>query len=201
MFIQILDRKIINQHHLSPFIETGWNNMLNRSIILTIILSLTLISSSCSTKLTSPDEKFLEVSGLSMDDDVNNSIKLELPYDNLNGFQQNEVISINMRIPNKFLPLKVAEGGSIKFFQYDSQSDSWVEIADIANKDYVGDTLIDDTFPGLDFRPCGDGGTPDPEQLGTLPATIRVFWSAELVRDGELTGKKLAAYVDVKIYP
>lgn len=174
---------------------------MSKTIKFLVCLHAILILSGCYKMndliLDSKEEGFYKLVGLTESDDINTSMKMaiseytQLPYTN------GENLYLDVNLDSSATPLHTQEE-RFEFYIYDADQNQWLEVNDLVTRDMPEDFAI---YPmeNIDPIPLLFAGIPELDQEKKGVVTIRAFFCVEIVENGEGTGRKMAAFLDIEV--
>jgi len=142
------------------------------------------------------EQSFMDFVGLKETDDINNGITLAESFYTQKPYHFGRELFVDINVWSKALPLYTTNE-VFAFYVYDSDENEWKELENPV--EYLMEDLRYEAQFEIDPVPLLLAGRPKLENGEEAYDFVRVFFCVERIEDDIPTGKKVAAFIDVKI--
>lgn len=168
-----------------------------RKLVYLLVLVLFLFASCNSNQEKDPKEQsFMDFVGLKEADDINDGITLAVSFYTQDPYYFGQELWVDINVWSKALPLYTTNE-VFAFYVYDSDLNEWKELENPV--EYQMDNLRYEAQSKIDPFPLLSVGRPKLENGEEEYDFVRVLFCVERIEDDIPTGKKVAAFIDVKI--
>ncbi len=167
-----------------------------RKLIYLLVLVLVLFACNSNQEKDPKEQSFMDFVGLKETDDINDGITLAVSFYTQDPYYFGQELFVDINVWSKVLPLYTTNE-VFAFYVYDSDLNEWKELENPV--EYLMEDLRYEAQFEIDPVPLLLAGRPKLENGEEEYDSVRVFFCVERIEDDTPTGKKVAAFIDVKI--